>query len=267
MGEATKSVIDNLKPIDDTFIQKLIEHLGFCEELLQTVLQLPDLHLIKVTPQCSLHNIDSRSVTVDALCEDSIGRLFSIEVQKSNTDNHQKRVRYNGACVQTIKFDKGTLFKQLFNLHMIYISDFDIFNKEKTVYHIIRVIKETDDTVDNGYYEIYVNTKVNDGTDIAELMQILKSPEIPNNAKFPRICEIIRYYKEGRGKTKMCEVVEKYAREYAKEHMVNEKRKYAIRMMQNGLTDEQISLFLDISFDEISTIHTIQNSEENLITI
>lgn len=263
----TKNVIDNLRPTDDTFMQKLTEHFDFCEELLQTVLQIPDLHLVKVTPQCSLHNIDSRSVTVDALCEDNIGRLFSIEIQKSNTDDHQKRVRYNGACVQTIKFDKGTLFKQLFNLHMIYISDFDIFNKGKTVYHVIRVIKETNDTVDNGYHEIYANTKIHDGTDIAELMQILKSSEIPNNAKFPRICKIIQYYKEGRGRQKMCEVVEKYAKEYADEYMVNEKRKYAIRMIQSVLTDEQISLFLDISFNEINTIHTMQNSKENLMTV
>lgn len=263
MGKtSTRDIIDGLSPMDDTFMQKLAEHIGFCEELLQTILEMPGLHVIKVTPQCSLHNIDSRSVTVDILCEDSEGKQFSIEVQKSDNDNHQKRVRYNGACIQTIKFQKNTAFEQLFDLYMVYISAFDMFGKGKTIYHINRVIEETGDIVDNGYHEVYVNTQIDDGSDIAELMGILKSTEVPVNPKFPKTCEVISYYKKGKGQFDMSTLVEDYAKDYAEEVSFEKMKNSAVRMIKRGFSDEDISEMLELSLDVVISLRRELSSEE-----
>ena len=58
--------------------------------------------------QKDIHNVDTRSVTVDILCRDDQHGYFSVEVQKADDDDHQKRVRYNRACVQILSLAKGT---------------------------------------------------------------------------------------------------------------------------------------------------------------
>lgn len=86
------------------------------------------------------------------------------------------------------------------------------------MYYINRSIEETGDEVDNGYKEIYVNAKIDDGSEVAELMKIFISADIPDNEKFPKICNSIRALKEEKRSDNMCKIVEEYAKEYAKEH-------------------------------------------------
>ena len=52
------------------------------------------------------------------------------------------------------------------------------FIKNRTIYHIDRTIRETNTVVDDGQHEIFVNTKVNDGSDIAELMQCFMQKDV-----------------------------------------------------------------------------------------
>ena len=100
---------------------------------------------------------------------------------------------------------------------MIYINEINMFEKRKTIYHIIRRIKKKKKKVYNGYNEIYVNTFIDDGSDIAELMKIFKSSDIPDNKKFPRICEAIKAIKEEKGSGDMCKLVEDYGKQERRE--------------------------------------------------
>jgi len=68
---------------------------------------------------------------------------------------------------------------------MIFISKFDMFQKGKTTYHLETIIRETGTFVDDGIHRIFVNCAVNDGSDIAELMQYFKNSTGKNN-KFPK---------------------------------------------------------------------------------
>ena len=52
------------------------------------------------------------------------------------------------------------------------------------MYYIDRILRETGKVVYNGANEIYVNAEIDDGSDIAELTKIFKSPAIPNNSKY-----------------------------------------------------------------------------------
>ena len=56
---ASKS-IDELRPIDDTFMQKLGEDSAFCEELLRVVLSNQKLKVISNITQKAIHNINSK---------------------------------------------------------------------------------------------------------------------------------------------------------------------------------------------------------------
>lgn len=114
--------------------------------------------------------------------------------------------------------------------------------------------------IDNGYYEIYVNAEIDDGTTIAEYMQILKSSKVQDNAKFPNICNAVKYYKEGRGQDGMCEVVERYAREYAEEKVIEKAIETAQTLIQNGVSDNIIQEATKLSLEKIAELRECLNS-------
>lgn len=245
-----KATVDELRPIDDTFMKKLAEDRLFCEELLQVVLDNSYLRVVSNKPQKDIHNADTRSVTVDILCEDETGTQFSVEVQKADDDDHQKRVRYNGSCVQILSLKKGEPFKNLPDVYMIYISEKDFFKRNQTIYHIDRVIRETGETINNGYHEVYVNAEIDDGTSLAEYMKIINNSQVKSNPKFPNTCSVIRYFKEGEGRSNMCEVVERYAREYAREQAIEA----AISLIMDGVSDSIIQNATKLSLEKITEI-------------
>lgn len=214
-----EEVVAKLRPMDDTFFHKLVEDTAFCEEVLRVILQKPDLRIVEAVPQRNLRNIKGRSVTVDVLCRDADGNYYNIEVQKQDNDDHQRRVRYNGSNIDTFISEKGTRFSELPSVYVIYISSFDYFGEHQTIYHVHRNLSETGTVVDNASHEIYVNTEVDDGSDIAGLMKIFKSFKIKDDPRFPVVCARIRHLKEGGGNN-MCSVVEEYAQEVAKESRV-----------------------------------------------
>lgn len=50
--------------------------------------------------------------------------------------------------------DKGIIFDKIPDAYVIYISKNDFFEKGKTVYHVDRILRETTEVVNNGFYEI-----------------------------------------------------------------------------------------------------------------
>jgi hypothetical protein len=117
-------------------------------------------------------------------------------------------------------------------VYAIFISKFDIFNEQRTIYHINRVIEETGSIVDNGIHEIYVNTAVNDGSDIAELMQYFRN-SVGEHENFMKLCKRVKYFKESQeGVASMCQVLEDYAAEKVKAKDIQT----AINFLKNGVS-------------------------------
>lgn len=121
-----------------------------------------------------------------------------------------------------------------------------------SLYHIDRILRETGKIVYNGANKIYVNAEIDDGSDIAELMKIFKSPAIPDNSKFPRVCSGIRNLKEGKGRYEMCALVEEYAEQKAREA----RKRLADRMLKDGkLTMDDFSIYFPtLSEDDINEL-------------
>jgi predicted transposase/invertase (TIGR01784 family) len=256
LNKEIEEIINRLRPVDDIFFHKLSEKREFCEELLQTILGNEHIKLRENTPQKSLRNVKGKSVTIDLLCQDKKRVMYGVEMQRKNYDNHQKRVRYTGANIDTYITEKGVQYKDLWKVYIIYISEFDIFHGRKTVYHVKRVVEELGKKVHNDYDEIYVNTKVNDGSRIAELMQIFTSSEVPSNSNFPKICNTIREYKEGKRREEMCTIVEEYGKKQRDAGVKSGKtlgRKElmtVVLLLKKGSSKEQIK---DMGYDD-STI-------------
>ena len=243
--EDQKNIVSRLNVIDDIFFHKMVEDIEVCEEILKILLNKPDLKVVQSQVQRFLRNVSAHSVILDVLCQDSQGDYFNVEVQKANNDNHQKRLRFNQANIDTSFVEKGITYEQLPDIYLIFISSFDIFNKGRTIYHINRVIEETGTIVENGIHEIYANTAVDDKSDIAELMQYFKK-STGEHKKFQKLCNRVKYYKESQeGVDEMCQLVEDYAKDYAekyaKEYAEKVQKNNIISLLKNGVSVDLIA--------------------------
>ncbi len=209
--------VKDFRLIDDVFFEVFAEDKAACEEILRTILEDDGLTVIDVVVQGSERNLYGRSVRLDALCTLGNGDKANIEVQRAGNDDHFRRVRFNAASITVKDSEPGERFDEILDLYMVYISENDFIRGGKTAYHVEKVIRETGETIDDGVHEVYVNTKVRDGTKISGLMGCFMERELDNPA-FPAMTRKFRELKttEG-GASAVCEIMEKYMKESREE--------------------------------------------------
>jgi hypothetical protein len=202
--------VRDFRPIDDVFFEVLAQNPKVCQEILRVILEDDALTVIDVVVQSDERNLYGRSVRLDALCVLGNGVKCNIEVQRSDNDNHLKRARFNAASITVRDSNPGDRFENVIELYIVYISEFDFLKKGKTIYHIDKVLRETGDVVDDGLHEVFVNTVIDDESDIADLMACFTKKEV-NNAKFPELSSEVKRLKETEGGAQaVCEVMQKY---------------------------------------------------------
>lgn len=224
--ERIEKVIRKLNPIDDLMFRKLAESREFCEEILREFLKDPHLQVIENQSQYSITSIEGRSVVLDAYCVLKDGKSTNVEVQNLDNTNHQKRVRYYSSVLTTSLMKKGESFENLPEVSMVYICNFDIFNKNQILYSVKRVIDGTDIELDNGFEEIYISANINDGSSLSELMEVFTKDE-SYSEKFPVISEMKYRFKHMDGGVKMTEAMKELYEEIdkIKEEVREESRK------------------------------------------
>ena len=166
-----------------------------CQEILRIILEEPELEIKECRVQDSLKSLQGRSVVLDVNCQDSKGVYYNIEVQKQDNDDHQRRTRYNRALLTSNVTRIGVGFIDVPDVKTIYISKFDMFKEGRTVYRVERLLSKNGKIVENGTAEIYVNSKVDDGTVIAELMQYFQK-SVGYHSKFPCLSNRVKMFKE-----------------------------------------------------------------------
>ena len=250
--EEQQTLVSQLNVMDDLFFQKMVEDMDVCEEMLRILLTMPALKMSQTQPQRFIRNVDAHSVVLDLLCEDENGNIITVEVQKTDNDDHQKRMRYNLANIDTTFAEKGIKYADLPDIYAIFISPFDLFKANCTAYHVNRCLLETGDIVNNGIHELYVNAAVNDGSDIAELMQYFMNSN-GYHPKFEKLSKRVQYFKEQQeGVSSMSSVIEDYAKEYAKEENIKMATNAAVFMLKKGIAPKEIAEILpSLSLDFI----------------
>lgn len=243
--EEKRLKVRDMRPIDDVFFEMLANSKEVCQEMLRVILEDDKLVVIDSITQSSERNLYGRSVRLDALCELSNGTRVNIEVQRSNNDDHLRRARFNASSITIKESNPSTKFEDIPDLYIVYISEFDFLNGGRTIYHIDKVLRETKTVVDDGLHEIFVNTVIDDKTNIAELMSCFLKKEV-NNPKFPALSAEVRRLKETeRGVESMCEIMKKY-----EQLAVNEERIRGIQALIKKGCDKDFILDLDVGYTE-----------------
>ena len=117
-----------------------------------------------------------------------------MEVQKADRGiDHQRRVRYHSSMITVDNTYKGTDYRDIPDVTVIYICGFDIFGLGQAMYEVERVIAGTHKKLYNGCREIYL-TPCEDKTDISELMKVFTESDCYSE-RFPVTSDLKRYYK------------------------------------------------------------------------
>lgn len=86
--------------LDDDFFTKCFDGNTECIQLvLRIVLDKPDLSVVDVRTQVFVENLLNRSVRLDVLATDQVGRKFNIEIQRADKGAGRRRARYNSSMM------------------------------------------------------------------------------------------------------------------------------------------------------------------------
>jgi len=240
--EQKKAQIQGFNLMHDDFFAVVMQHKEAIQVALRILLQKESLKVKEVRIQYAVRNIIGHSATLDALAEDADGKLYNVEVQVKNEDDYQKRVRYYQANTDISFLNKGKHYKDLPELYLIFISSFDIFDKNEVCYEIQRVLKGHNEVVENGVHELYFNTKVKDDTKISRLLQYFRKTNI-GNEDFGALSQTVDYYKNTEeGVSHVCDEVRRYGDERATKAEEKGKAYKCIQMITSVMKNTNSSL-------------------------
>jgi len=195
--------------MDDTFFAAVMEDTEVCTYVLREITGIDTLIVKACKVQYHIRNLISHSVILDILAEDDTGRVYNIEVQKSNEGNHTKRIRAYQANLDSVMLEKGWDYDLLPEAYFIFISSFDPFGLGDNYYEVERKLKGRRKRVPNGIHEIYLNTKITTDRDITKLLQYFKNSDA-SSEDFGPLSDKVRFYKNNeKGGITMCEKVQR----------------------------------------------------------
>ena len=146
-------LIQKLRLIDDTFFNVCFDnYTEGMQLLLRIFFDRDDLVVRRVVTQQSADNLYGRGVRFDVLAEDSEGKLYDCEVQRANEGAAARRARYNSSMMDSRALAKGAEFAALPETWVIFITENDIYQAGCPLYHVERIIQETQRPFDDGVY-------------------------------------------------------------------------------------------------------------------
>lgn len=187
--------IQNLRFMDDIFF-------GWCfnrnvagtQYILRIILDKPDLIVHEARSQTTIENLYGHSVRLDVLAEDSTGKLYNIEIQRSDDGAIPKRARYLSAMLDRQILDKGTKYSALPETFVIFITENDVLKGGEQIYHIERVIKESGKNFGDAAHIIYVNGNIRDGSSLGDMMHDFFCRDSAQ-MKHKTLAEIAKFFK------------------------------------------------------------------------
>ena len=203
----------SLNLLSNTFMTVALEDKLACQHVLRIVTRIEDLVVKEVRTQYRISKIASHDAVLDVLAEDGEKRIYNIEIQRAETVDHARRTRFYGAMIDSEYLVKGKDYNQLPEVHILYISETDLWKAGKTMYEVEKRFKGTEITYEDGIHVTYVNAEIEDGTEVSQLMKYFKTTD-PEDMSQGELSKRIHFLKCEEGGLKvMCEMSEKWIEE------------------------------------------------------
>ncbi len=194
--------------LDDDFMAKVFEDKACAELLLRIILKKNDLLIKEVYGQLALKILQGRSARLDVFATDSTGKVYDIEVQRSDRGAVTKRARYNAALIDANITEPGEEYQALNECYVIFITENDVIGEGLPIYYAERMILETGKSFGDEQHILYVNAQIKDETELGKLMHDMWCVE-PEDMHYGILAERVRYFKENEeGVATMCRAME-----------------------------------------------------------
>lgn len=241
--------------LSNVFMSVALNDIPACKHVIRIITGLSDLVVKEVRSQHRISKITAHDAILDILAEDSHRRLVNLEIQRKDTIEHARRTRFYAAMIDSECLQKGKEYDQMPDVHIIYISETDLWAAGRALYKVEKKFKGTEITYDDGIYVTYVNAEINDGSDIAKLMDYFKKAD-PEDMSQGDLSARVHFLKcEEGGYPEMCEVSEKIYKEGIiegkKEGIIEGKKGTAFNMKKKGYSDAIIADILEVGLNVI----------------
>ena len=156
------------------------------ESTLSIILDEPDLKLTEVeVEQVVLNKSGKRAIRLDAWARDTLDRRINTEMQNdTEADDVRRRARFYQGLLDTpvLKAGKTTRYKHLPSTVIIFITQEDIFGRDRAIYTFTEQCEEFSDLpLDDGTKKIFLNmTSKNGRPELISLLQYMKNTTIDN---------------------------------------------------------------------------------------
>ena len=224
--------IQAMNLFDDIFTSVVFKDEGACLHLVRQLMQNPKLNIIAFRTQDAIPMLISKSPRLDIIAEDDNGTLYEIEIQRLEEPAPARRVRYYSSIMDSEFLRKGGTYDKLPEVYLFYLSKKDIWQKGQTVYKLEQSLRFGDELMpyDNGLHTLYVNAEVDDGSNIAKLMQYLKTAKAGDTSQ-GALSEHVNYLKSPEGDRATMGEFEKY---FTEQGEVKRGKETALEMLKDG---------------------------------
>lgn len=198
-----------------------------------------------------MKNLQGRSIRLDIIAIDENGRVYNIEIQRSDRGASIKRARYNSSLLDANVTEPGDDYEKLAETYVIFITENDVLKAGLPIYHIDRTVKETGAMFGDESHIIYVNSQIKDETELGRLMHDFSCTDA-KDMHYEILADRVRYFKEDvKGVETMCRAMEKMRKEAAAEQNILTLLETLRNLMENlGLTTEQAMTAMGVSEKE-----------------
>lgn len=205
---------------------------------------------------------DSKGIRLDVYVEENgTNRSFDVEMQVSNNDNIDKRMRYYQGLIDMDKLKRGQHYSKLGRSVIIFICPFDRFDYGLHFYSFSeRCDQNPNIKLNHGATKIFLSTKgtVDDvSPDILAFLNYVDSGII--SGKFVEELDVaVNSVKSNKKARHDFMTLQMYLLEHEMEtekRVRNEERKsVAINMIRDGMSLEKIQKFTKLSFEHIKEL-------------
>ena len=164
--------------------------------------------------------VKGRDITLDIHVIDGDGTEFDVEVQRNVEGSHNRRIRFHGSMMDARMLKKKQKFKELKDAYVIFICQHDKFGMNEPIYHVDKVVRETNEQFDDGSHIIFVNGVYEGDDDFGKLAHDFNCKDA-DDIYYKPLADGVRHFKETEeGRDAMCESFNKLADKVADERQV-----------------------------------------------
>ena len=261
-----RQIIAGMTLMDDEFMTVFFnKRPDLVEYVIRIILERDDLRVTESKTQYEYRGVTTRSVRMDIRAVDDAGRVYDIEIQRSEDGSGERRARMYSSTLDRDLLKKSQDFEELVDTYVIFITDKDRYGEGFPVYHIDRTIAELSHRgFGDGAHILYVNGEYRNTTEpIGRLMHDFHEKRAAEML-CPPLAEQVKYYKETEGGVEnmnnelrefweeKLEKARKQEREQAERRKTIE---FAKSLIANGkLSYEEISNICHLTVDEVKQL-------------